>query len=431
MFTSSTAEILLQGIYSMKELRIIFTMAILFASSGLYAQIVNLTTLSAEWQRTGNRNAATDAADIVFYNPAGLTKMADGIYLNISNQTLLRFPEHTVDYSPMGGTEKTYSHEGVDWFVPNAFFAYKKDNWAVFTGFFIPAGGASVHYPDGSITTEMIGNMASEAPVIDQSLDASSIYISGMVGGSYAVNEMISIAAGIRYVNAENRIKGEATGALGTVNVDIAETADGFSGVIGINITPLPELNIGMRYETITIMKFETEVKEDTTGLGMFTDGEKNRNDIPAVFAVGAMYTLTPDLALEADFNYYFQTQADWGKDDDGDDYSRHAGDSFMTGAAIIYKVNRKITASAGITYSVFLWENQDAYYTKLGAYETLYGDNLAIMAGAAVEVADGIRLNLAYSYTWWMDDTTLAGDLNVKTSNSAHALAVGADCRF
>ena len=106
-----------------------------------------------------------------------------------------------------------------------------------------------------------------------------------------------------------------------------------------------------------------------------------------------------------------------------------------MTGAAIIYKVNRKITASAGITYSVFLWENQDAYYTKLGAYETLYGDNLAIMAGAAVEVADGIRLNLAYSYTWWMDDsltfTTLAGDLNVKTSNSAHALAVGADCRF
>ena len=40
---------------------------------------------SAEYVRLFNRNAATDNADIAYYNMAGLTKMKDGQYLNGSN----------------------------------------------------------------------------------------------------------------------------------------------------------------------------------------------------------------------------------------------------------------------------------------------------------------------------------------------------------
>ncbi|HPS59467.1 MAG TPA: hypothetical protein PK514_15300 [Spirochaetota bacterium] len=424
----------------MKQLRLILTVAIFLTSSGLYAQMVNLMNMSAEWARTGNRNAAIDAADIVFYNPAGLTKLEDGIHFNISNQTLIRLPEHTADFTPAVDQKRTFKHEGVDWFLPNAYLAYKKNNWAVFTGFFIPAGGVTVNYPDGSLNTEVIGILTSGTigNITDQSLEASSIYLAGMLGGTYAINEMFSFAAGIRYVNAKNTTKGEVIGTTGTVNVKTEDTADGFGGVIGINITPIPELNIGMRYETITKLEFETDVKKDTTDLPLFVDGAKSRSDIPAVFAIGALYAVTPELSLELDFNYYFQKHADWDRDLNGKDYAESAGDCFTTGLAAIYKVNSMITASAGFTYSYFMWEDEDSYYTKLGAYETLFSDNIAFLIGAAVEVAKGVKVNLAYNFTWWEGETieytnpNLTGfSAEVKTRNTAHVIAVGADCSF
>lgn len=42
----------------------------------------NLANMSAKWIRSNARNAATDGADIVNYNPAGLVKMNDGVHLS-------------------------------------------------------------------------------------------------------------------------------------------------------------------------------------------------------------------------------------------------------------------------------------------------------------------------------------------------------------
>lgn len=411
----------------MKQLKFILTMAILLASSGLYAQMVNLMNMSAEWERTGNRNAAIDAADIVFYNPAGLTKLEDGIHLNISNQTLIRLPEHTADFTAVGDQERTFKQEGVDWFLPNAYAAYKSGSWAIFGAFFIPAGGATANYPDGSITTELFA--ASGGIFTGQSLEATSIYMAGMIGGTYAFNEMISVAAGLRYINAENTTKAAITTPLGKAKIDTEDTADGFGGVIGVNITPMPQLNIGMRYETITKMEFETNVKRDDSGT--LTDGAKSDNDIPAVYAVGALYAVTPELSLEADFTWYFQTQADWDKDAAGKDYSESAGDVFAAGLAAIYKLNPALTLSGGFTYTKFLWDDIDAYYSKTGAFETLFSDNYAVIVGGAYEVTKGVRINLGYNFTWWDDETITFNGLEVKTKNTAHVIAVGADCTF
>ena len=51
-----------------------------------FAQHDNLSNLSAEWVRTPARNAATDASDIVVYNPAGLVKLNNGFHINLGNQ---------------------------------------------------------------------------------------------------------------------------------------------------------------------------------------------------------------------------------------------------------------------------------------------------------------------------------------------------------
>jgi len=46
--------------------------------------IENKHNWSAEYARTLNRNAATDSADAVVYNPAGVMSMEDGFYVNLT-----------------------------------------------------------------------------------------------------------------------------------------------------------------------------------------------------------------------------------------------------------------------------------------------------------------------------------------------------------
>jgi hypothetical protein len=70
---------------------LIAAVSVFFICAGdLFANIDNLSNMSAEWIRTGNRNAATDAADIVVYNPGGITELPDGFQVNIGNQTMIR-----------------------------------------------------------------------------------------------------------------------------------------------------------------------------------------------------------------------------------------------------------------------------------------------------------------------------------------------------
>ncbi len=133
------------------------------------------------------RNASTDATDAVVYNPAGITKLSNGFHVNLSNQSLFRKPSHSYDLGLGQGTQ-SYSQDGADAFIPNFYAAFKKNNWALFTGVYISGGGATMNYPTGSITTDLIGLQAlmgaggAYAEIKDPSLKASSIlsdYYSG------------------------------------------------------------------------------------------------------------------------------------------------------------------------------------------------------------------------------------------------------------
>ncbi|UCF55710.1 MAG: long-chain fatty acid transport protein, partial [Deltaproteobacteria bacterium] len=64
-----------------KLVTFLFVVGFIFsASSSLFAGGIDTkSNLSAEYIRTLNRNAATDSADAVVYNPAGVMKMEDGL----------------------------------------------------------------------------------------------------------------------------------------------------------------------------------------------------------------------------------------------------------------------------------------------------------------------------------------------------------------
>jgi len=80
--------------------RSVLFIAVLFSvcliTTNLLANIDNLSNMSVEWMRTANRNAATDRADIVVYNPGGITELPDGVAINIGNQSMRREPKHSL-----------------------------------------------------------------------------------------------------------------------------------------------------------------------------------------------------------------------------------------------------------------------------------------------------------------------------------------------
>jgi len=276
-------------------------------------QCVNKHNWSAEYVRTLNRNAATDSADAVVYNPAGVMKMEDGLYLKLDGQYVLKEYSNTF-------WGKEYESDEPD-FVPSLFTLYKKDKWAAY-------GAVTVVVAGGQVETFLIGTQL--GPVlgfpflIDHSLKGESYFIGYTLGGAYAINDMISVSLGARYVDASREFRGYATlsddpsgPADLRVDVDYEETGHGWGGIIGVNIAPTEALNIGLRYETKTSIDLRTDVKKDTVpppvgSLPGLVDGAKRNRDIPALLGLGVSYKFNPKIKVDANFTWYLNNDVDW-----------------------------------------------------------------------------------------------------------------------
>jgi len=416
------------------------------------AQMDNLANLSSEWIRTSARNAATDATDAVVYNPAGITKMSNGFHINFSNQSLFRKPSHTYDLG-IGQGVKSYSQDGADAFIPNLYAAYKKDKWALFTGVFISGGGATMNYPEGSITTDLIGLQAlmgtggAYAETKDAYLKASSYYLTTTLGGTYQAGKNISFATAIRYISAKNTAEAGMTLTTSPVDMDdmplaleTEESASGMGFVFGMNVNATEKLNFSTRYESQVNLDFETkQIKDD---FGATVNGQMNRRDLPAVLAFGTSYAFSENFRAYADYNYYFQKNADWGKSGaitNDKPWSELAGDASTVAAGFQYKISPAFTASLGGGYTNYAWSETDreANYTRMGTYEVMQDDNYNINTGFSVKASNTIRFNVGYMHTFWAKDQNIKAlnadplDVDVKVNNSMDAIAFGIDISF
>jgi long-chain fatty acid transport protein len=421
---------------------------ILIGAGDLFANIDNLSNMSAEWIRTGNRNAATDAADIVVYNPGGVTELPDGFQANIGNQTMIRKPTHSYD---LGMGRESHAQDGVDWFLPNVYLTYNKDRWALFGGYYIPGGGAVADYPDGSITTDMIGMQLVGAAAFDgysgESLEAGSIYNTFQLGGGYQISERVSAAVGLRYLFVENTINAGLTGLTdvggGTLvptdlDVDVTEKGDGMGLIAGMNVNLTSRLNLAVQYQTRVSLDLKTSVKRDDIspmGFDLFTDGEKTHRDLPAMLGLGLGYDVTDKLYAEIDYSYWFQKACDWGVDAQGRDIADLAGDTQSAGLTLAYRFTPALLASVGATYTDFLWKDREAYYeANLGSYEVLYTDNWHLGCGIAYDLFEDVTLNLSLARTIW-DDASLTHSqlpgVTIKTKNDTTVIALGFNVGF
>jgi long-chain fatty acid transport protein len=419
----------------MKKLFVFLCVAglIVASASPLFAGgIDNKHNWSAEWVRSLNRNAATDSADAVSYNPAGVMKMDNGFYLNATGQYALKEYSNTEpNTAPFSGTK--YTTDDPD-FVPSLFGLYKQDKWAAYGAVTIVVAGGKIDFPNGDTTTAGLGwtiiggsPLGAFTGILNHHLEGESYFIGYTLGGAYKINDMISVSLGARFVDASREFKGYATlggGFAGTqtYSVDYEETGDGWGGILGVNIAPTEELNIGLRYESKTSIDLETKVTTDTVPGGLVTPGAKRNRDVPALLGLGVSYKFTPKIRVETDLTYYFNDDADWTNNPVTSADETQKDDGYDIGIALEYTFNPKWKASVGYMYTDVGIDPDNM------SIETPELDATTIAGGVAFKPAPNWDFNLGILESFYKDETTSTG---IKLEKEVVIIAIGVQYKF
>jgi long-subunit fatty acid transport protein len=221
-----------RGIKKMRKIGTIFVISLLLVGFAFAGGIVHNTNHSADFIRLMNRNASTDV-DAVYFNPAGLTYLNDGLHFYLSSQTIYQTRTITSDVPTL--VSDTFEGTTFAPVFPNFYFAYKKGDLAIGAGFVPIGGGGSAIFDDGlpsfAVPASLLpaGLTASGIPTsnydFDVAFDGSSIYLGGQAVVSYKVNDMISVAAGARYFAATNTYTGHLTDIM--IDPTVPGLADG------------------------------------------------------------------------------------------------------------------------------------------------------------------------------------------------------------
>ncbi|MDH7513905.1 MAG: hypothetical protein QHH14_13240 [Clostridiales bacterium] len=195
---------------------LILVALMLWCVPAVFAAIVTNTNQSALFFRFPSRNASIDL-DAVYYNPAGLVKLQDGFHVAVHSQTI--FKEKTVDSSFFLLNDPTYMGKTTVPVFPNFYAIYKKGALALSFGFGPIAGGGSADYAEGLPSFEydisMIPVLLSSYGLLTTKYSANinfkghSVYYGFQVNASYAFSDIISAAAGVRYIYAVNTYEGK------------------------------------------------------------------------------------------------------------------------------------------------------------------------------------------------------------------------------
>jgi long-subunit fatty acid transport protein len=98
------------------------------------------------------------------------------------------------------------------------------------------------------------------------------------------------------------------------IEVDTKQTGQGFTPIIGINISPTKDLNIGLRYEHKTSLVLTNDTRKSDAGMDFLKDGVKMRSDIPGIITAGVQYKISEKLVSSVSFNQFLDKGVDWGK---------------------------------------------------------------------------------------------------------------------
>ena len=455
----------------MKRINLIVVAVLVSTPMVFGGGLITNTNQSAAWARTLTREASL-GVDAVYFNPAGLAQLGNGLHLSLSNQTIFQTRTIGSDYPYLTGTPASYEAELTAPIFPSIYAAFKMDKWTFSGGFNIIGGGGSADFPTGLPSFEI--PVASLVPMlqgalapidqgyidagfpdtgfrnitgynIDASFTGSSTYMGYQVGATYAINDMISVAIGGRFVSAKNTYEGSLAGVTidapdayggtqpagnylrmvsgsagldaltvatlqGTASALDAGTADaslntvqkgtGFTPIIGVNLHLTDMINIAAKYEHHTKIELTNETVSDVNE--MFPDGAKTRGDLPGMFSLGAQIKPIDKISANIGFNYYLDKPAYYGTSDvDGNQINNEGtidNNSYSISASLEYKILDILGVSAG--FSMGSLGVNDTYQSDMN-----YGlKSNTVAGGVFVHLSEMIVLNAGVVYVMYED---------------------------
>lgn len=194
-------------------------------------------------------------------------------------------------------------------------------------------------------------------------------------------------------------------------DVEVEQTGSGIAPIIGANINLMDKrLNIGLKYEFMTKLELTNNTTTDfiidydpytNTATGMFPDGKKFRNDMPALLTAGFDYKITDKFSVASGFHMYFDKSADYGRKLNGvhvdnKDVIDHNSTEFALG--LEYKLSEKLLLSIG-------YLNTQTGVTEDYQTDLSYSQNSnTVGLGGAYAISSGINLNVGVGYTTYND---------------------------
>jgi long-chain fatty acid transport protein len=456
-----------------KTLLVILTCAIFQAHSG---GLITNSNQSASYIRMMARGASTDA-DAVYYNPAGLAFIDEGLTISLNGQMI--WMKRTIENDlPTLNSNKFEGKLFVPIF-PGVYAAYKKGNWTYSLGFNPPAGGGSVKFNNGlpmlenqiSLIPGMLSGMGIETTKysMESMMEGTSIVYGVQANATYKINDMFGISGGIRMSLASNSYKGyvrniqinprlnpifglpyngqmvsapmfftdigraDLAAQTSDQSLDVKQTGSGVAPIFGVHFRH-NSLDLAVKYEFQTNITLTNKTKENA--MNMYPDGQELRSDVPAVLslAMGKDNFFHPKLKVAVTYLHHFEKQANlqsWNatagtivQREKLIDKNTH---ELMVGAE--WKLNDKLTLSAGYQISNVgvsnAWQNDISHNL----------DNITLGLGFAYRVNDKLTLNFGAINTWY-DPVTISGnvsgvDYKQTFDRTNRAIAVGVDYRF
>jgi long-chain fatty acid transport protein len=439
---------------------------------------------SAAWARTLARDATLDI-DGVYFNPAGLAHLGNGLHLSLSNQSIWQTRTITSDYTYLTGTPVDYNAELSAPIYPSIYVAYQMDKWTFSPiASLVPQLSAALAPVDLAIVGADLpdpGFRNISGYNMNVSFRGQSAYYGYQAGATYAISDMISVYLGGRLVTAKNEYEGSISGITidapvayggtmpagdyfrivamtpglppavvaqlnGTASaLDIAtadaelvakQTGTGFTPIIGVNIRVSDMLNIGARYEHHT--KIELTNDTEVNYRDMYPDDSTSRGDLPGMFSMGAQVKPLKNLTASLGFTYYWDKAAYYGKTDGSGEQINNESiideNHYTYQFALEYKILPMLGVSAGYT-SGNLGVNEDYQNSMTYALKSqTFG------GGIFVDISEMIRINAAYNLTTYQGQDQaftydLAPGITVPYTDSyakqTSIFAIGVDFRF
>ena len=221
-------------------------------------------------------------------------------------------------------------------------------------------------------------------------------------------------AAGAEYDATSQQLAGVATSLaatsdqMGDSEVDVEQTGAGFTPILGLNISPNENLNIGLRYEHKTYLTLTNSTTSDD--LGLFPDGGEVGSDIPGMFGLGIGYTDNDWFEMQLSFNMSFDKGVDWGYNIRSGAHREIESNSYDVGLGGQFNISKKFSISAGGSYNDY--GIADSYQSDF----SWANSSVAIGGGIMWKLTEQLTLDAGISTVFYQDSEVTFVDPDLQT---------------